>query len=335
MPLDIQCDKCSRKFRAPEKLAGKKIKCPSCQNVLQVPEAPDGPPPPKTDEARPTAKARAGTQSKAPAVQKTSGAGKTAKKTPVAKPLKPEEPAEWRMMTEDGEQFGPVTRSELDDWATEGRLDATCQVLQDGWDQWKWADEVYPELAEAATEAAAEPENPFAGIGEGPAAAAIVNPYASPQATGVSAGGAAGADAAGVTLRARRALAETRPWVMFLGILGLVVNGLAALVGLALFFLFALAAGGAGVAMGLMTLVSPGLGLVASYFLLTYGLRIGNFLRSGAGREFEEAMIAQKSFWKLAGIVALVILALYLTIFLMLFALGGLASLLPPVAPKR
>src|SRR5262249_3848985 len=52
-------------------------------------------------------------------------------------------------------------------WAKEGRLDATCQVYCNGWAEWKWAAEVYPELAAPAVPAvvaasAAQEENPFA-----------------------------------------------------------------------------------------------------------------------------------------------------------------------------
>ena len=54
----------------------------------------------------------------------------------------------WKVMTGENEEFGPVTKAELDAWMADGRLDAQCQVLQDGWEQWKWADEVYPQLAE-------------------------------------------------------------------------------------------------------------------------------------------------------------------------------------------
>ncbi len=36
MPFDVKCDGCGRQFRAPDKLAGKRVKCPQCQAVILV-----------------------------------------------------------------------------------------------------------------------------------------------------------------------------------------------------------------------------------------------------------------------------------------------------------
>jgi len=64
--------------------------------------------------------------------------------------------SQWHVQTEDNQKYGPVSRAELSDWVKEGRLDDRCQVLRDDWDQWKWADEVFPEL-KAGTSAAPAP----------------------------------------------------------------------------------------------------------------------------------------------------------------------------------
>ena len=37
MPINVSCEKCSRKIRVGDNLAGKKIKCPQCQNVVVIP----------------------------------------------------------------------------------------------------------------------------------------------------------------------------------------------------------------------------------------------------------------------------------------------------------
>ena len=52
----------------------------------------------------------------------------------------------WRMRTPNGDQYGPVSREELDRWAAEGRISADCQVLCDGSPRWTPAFEVYPHL---------------------------------------------------------------------------------------------------------------------------------------------------------------------------------------------
>jgi hypothetical protein len=56
------------------------------------------------------------------------------------------------MRTPDGRQYGPVSRLELDAWFGEGRIDADCQILCEGWNQWKWASDVYPQLESTVPE---------------------------------------------------------------------------------------------------------------------------------------------------------------------------------------
>ena len=60
----------------------------------------------------------------------------------------------WFLKSEEGEDFGPVGRSELDEWHAEGRITAECQLLRQGSEQWQWASDVYPALD--ADDAAAE-----------------------------------------------------------------------------------------------------------------------------------------------------------------------------------
>ena len=55
-----------------------------------------------------------------------------------------------------------------------------------------------------------------------------------------------------------------------------------------------------------MYLVYAALYLAGSYFLFVYGLRIGSFQRSNSFADLESALVAQKSFWKLVGIVIVV-----------------------------
>jgi hypothetical protein len=58
----------------------------------------------------------------------------------------------WTVKTATGDDFGPVTKGELDQWLKEGRLDDQCQLLQEGAPQWQWASDLYPELAAAASQ---------------------------------------------------------------------------------------------------------------------------------------------------------------------------------------
>jgi len=352
VPIEIQCPGCQKKLKVAEKFAGKKAKCPGCQGVLEIPalEAAGeeaaaeaaAPQPSKTPEKTPTktTEAPSKTPAKTPAKAVETPSKTPAPKQPATKPsptktapakAAPLSKDEWFMQTEDGEQYGPVTRAELDDWVEEGRLDATCQVLCEGWEQWKWAEEVFPQLAGGEAEAAVEDEPAAPAIAVDTGAKGIaINPYASPRAGGE----VEPSEAGGITRGTRRALAETRPWVLFLSILGFIGAGLSALAGISWLFLAMAAIATIGAVgaillfMALVTLGAAGLYGFASYHLFTYSGSIDRFLRSSAPGDLERAMMAQKSFWKLVGIVTAAILGLYLVLLMAMFAMGGLGALM-------
>ncbi len=123
MTISGRCPECGRGFQGPDKLAGKRVKCPQCSAVIQM--GPAGTQP-SADDAPAGAKP---SQPKPPAEQATS------------------QPATWYVKTADGKQHGPVTRAQLDGLVAAGRLDSFCQIRQQGWQQWKWAEAVYPQFA--------------------------------------------------------------------------------------------------------------------------------------------------------------------------------------------
>ncbi len=165
MTIEIQCPACQRKLRVPEKFAGKRAKCPGCQGVVEIP-------------------AGAGSAEAAPAGAKPAPRRPAAAKRaePSAGPPKPAAPSEpqWYVHTEDGDEYGPVSRQEMETWIEEGRVDAGCQVFCDGWPDWKWASEEFPQLAAPAAAAAVEsapvftpsepaaPAGPQVGVDTGP-----------------------------------------------------------------------------------------------------------------------------------------------------------------------
>ncbi len=70
----------------------------------------------------------------------------SAKRDKVRTEVPETQPDRWYLKTEDGEDYGPVSKTELDEWMQEGRITADCHVLRDGDEQWQWASDVYPEL---------------------------------------------------------------------------------------------------------------------------------------------------------------------------------------------
>jgi predicted Zn finger-like uncharacterized protein len=137
MPLEVSCPGCSGQFRVPDTAAGKKIRCPKCKGAIDVPSGQplvQGPAP--DVEIKPSV---------TPARQRPA-------------PAKLETPVEqWHLKTEDGEEYGPVNPDELDQWKAEGRITADCQLLREGDEQWQWATDVFPDLANEDELAADEP----------------------------------------------------------------------------------------------------------------------------------------------------------------------------------
>ena len=159
MPIEISCHSCSKRLRVPDNAAGKRVKCPGCQTILNVPAGGDAP----------------------------AGPAPTAAKS--------NKEAEYHLKTEDGQTFGPVPKSEMDEWVTEGRVISECQLLKDGEDQWQWASDVYPQLAQDETvPSSGGGDGGFAGIdvgGSGSSGGSEDNPFA------FAASGTAGASGGG------------------------------------------------------------------------------------------------------------------------------------------
>ena len=58
---------------------------------------------------------------------------------------------------EDGRQFGPVPKAELDQWVAEGRVTAQTELIYEGADQWQPASSVYPGLGQPQPHPVANP----------------------------------------------------------------------------------------------------------------------------------------------------------------------------------
>lgn len=137
MPIEVFCDSCQKKLRVPDTAAGKRIKCPKCQGVISVPAAPGGSG--SLSGTVPTVAKSGGKSSPSMSVPKTSTPKSGLGKRPVLE--------QWHVQTEDGQQYGPVSRQELDQWHADGRITVDTQLLRDGGEQWQWASDLYPDLA--------------------------------------------------------------------------------------------------------------------------------------------------------------------------------------------
>lgn len=125
MVVEVECQRCKDRFRADEKLVGKRARCPKCSSIIAVvAEA-------SSDELRANEQAVHAPESAVTA-----------------------DGPKWYVMTGDQQCFGPMTKMELDRWLVQGRLNISCQVFQEGWSQWKWAMDALPTTSVAAAKSA-------------------------------------------------------------------------------------------------------------------------------------------------------------------------------------
>jgi hypothetical protein len=177
-----------------------------------------------------------------------------------------------------------------------------------------------------ATEAPdAEPEgSPFAGVGSAASSTDEANPYASPASSPEIDVAGPAAEMQAITPGIHRAMSQTRPWVLFLSVLAFIAAGMMVLGCVAMACLAVALQETPILFMSVFYLFYGGFGLGFGYYLFSYAQTIGVFTRSGHAAHLETALVAQKSFWKLVGIFAIVLLSFSL--------LGGLvAAILAPL----
>jgi hypothetical protein len=141
------------------------------------------------------------------------------------------------------------------------------------------------------------------------------NPYQSPDTSPFESPGSGDWD--GTFEDASRSLAQTKPWVLFISILGFI--GTAIMIVFVPVMLFVSVSnevdGPAQVVMLLPILMMLGMTvlvyLIPSVLLWRYGRQIGRFLESRTPATFAAAIAAQKRFWQYVGILAIVVTALY------------------------
>jgi hypothetical protein len=144
-------------------------------------------------------------------------------------------------------------------------------------------------------------------------------PYAPPTAGAPPQTGMSGAaPAAGLSELALEMLRQTRPWVIFMGVL--------MFVGSALMFVMSIVMMGVGLAASAAT-KNPATAAIGFVYLplaliyiypglkmVKYGSAIGRLMESRSSADLEDALTQQKSLWKFSGIAAIVMIVLYVLI---------------------
>lgn len=136
-------------------------------------------------------------------------------------------------------------------------------------------------------------------------------------------------------------LKNTRPWVLFVSILnmimmafmimggmGMMMSGV--MIGSTLDGTSAFGGGSSIILIGLVYIAVAGIYLPYAIFLFRYARSIRNLLKTGKTESIEKALGYQKSYWKYSGILAIVLMALALifVVFFMVFTIMNVRSFL-------
>ncbi len=135
------------------------------------------------------------------------------------------------------------------------------------------------------------------------------NPYQSPSTPASPFEGHTEVDT--MLYEATQSLAQTKPWVRFLSVLGFIGSAgmVVVVVGM---MAFRRGPFGPGlIEMIVMVLMFVLFYFIPSFLLWNYASRIGEFLKASNPLTFSAAIAAQKSFWKYLGILTLVIMCFY------------------------
>ena len=202
---------------------------------------------------------------------------------------------EW-YYSRNGEQAGPITMEQLIELSRNGGLAPSDLVWHPSAADWTPAEQ-FSQLGFIST------SSPAAAL----AMAAPILAYEGPGSpTGIVA-----------TARALEMLRQTKPWVLFIGILCYIAGGLMVVGGLIAGVIMGASGGrnaGVGAGMSFFYVLMGILYIGPAVFLTKYAGSIGRLMATRHSQMLESALEAQKSFWKFVGIMAAVIIAIYLVV---------------------
>jgi len=218
---------------------------------------------------------------------------------------------QWNYI-QNGQSLGPIPEEQLKAMLAAGSLSWEDLVWCAGMAAWTPAGQVT-----ALTPVPREPQPPLFELDEPASRTPPLNPYAPPQADLREVRPGATLQAA-VPFEVVEALRQTKPWARLLAVLGFIGIGFMVLASLAMLaFESSMKIGlprGFGVGMMVVYLFMAGIQLPAALFLNRYASRIGDLLDSQAPSDLQEALVAQKSFWRYIGILTLIVMCIYVLI---------------------
>lgn len=161
--MEISCPGCQQTLRVADTDAGRKARCPKCETIFSIPEMGENAgesvsegsasgEPAGMESASPFGDAFGRSSSSSqPASESMDPFGGHGGKPAAEGGAALGQPDElWHLKIEDGRTFGPVPKSELDQWCEENRVTATCFLRRHSDSTWIAAGNVYPQLGSPA-----------------------------------------------------------------------------------------------------------------------------------------------------------------------------------------
>ncbi|MHB8971447.1 MAG: DUF4190 domain-containing protein [Pirellulaceae bacterium] len=166
MPIETICQTCARKLRVADEFAGKKARCPQCGTIYVVPgdvisgNVISGNVVPGSVVPGNVVPGNVVPGSVVPgyAVPNRPDTRAGGVDESLDRPRPDDE--KWQVRTPDNHVYGPVPKSELDQWVAEGRIPVEASLQSESAAYWRPAAEVFPQLRHSTPLQAAM--NPFA-----------------------------------------------------------------------------------------------------------------------------------------------------------------------------
>lgn len=208
-----------------------------------------------------------------------------------------------------GQQKGPVSLDVLRQMKASGQLTLTDMVWHNGLPEWIRAHEA-PELATVSAPAPSQMPAPA------PMPVGALSYQSSPQSGEIT-----------LTARAFDMLRATKPWVRLMSIVMWAVAGFMLIGGAGMLVLGTMSqtrSAGVPAAMGVVYMAFAFIYIAPAIYLYRYASRIADLLLQRRDGNLEAALAAQKSFWKFAGIMTLIVIGIYGLIFIAAVLIGVL-----------
>ncbi|HVW38785.1 MAG TPA: GYF domain-containing protein, partial [Pirellulales bacterium] len=186
MGIKFNCPHCKTPLNVKSELAGKRGRCPQCQQKIEIPkeDSPSGAmPAPAAAQSQAGVQAQAAVPSQSVATPEgAQAAAAVSDPTPQAAsspsaagdPISEAPKLQWYVMPPGAaSQYGPAVGEEFRNWIKEGRVTGDTLVWRQDWAEWKLAGAVFPELQSAPVGQAAAAHVAPAGFAIPTAAGAL------------------------------------------------------------------------------------------------------------------------------------------------------------------